>query len=176
MIMNDIVVEQIVKKQKTAKDSLMAFGLVALCVVLVAVLYMVVLPFVPQFSGIVFMLIALIVYYTYMIAGTFNLEYEYALVNYDLDIDKIIAKKNRKKITYVDLKSVEAFGSKEAPEFDRYLNDESIIKVYACRLKDAEDTRFLIYTENLQKKMVLFSPSEELSENIEKLCARRLER
>ena len=96
-----------------------------------------------------------------MLAGTFNLEYEYALVNYDMDVDKIASKKYRKKVTHVDLTNIDAFGSKNAPEFQKYFNDESISKVYACCQKDREDTHFLIYTENLAKKMLIFSPNEE---------------
>ena len=176
MLMNDIIVEQIVKKQKTAKYSLMVLGLVALCVALVVFLYMVVLPFVMQFASIVFLLIALIVYYTYMLAGAFNLEYEYSLVNYDMDVDKIASKKYRKKVTHVDLTNIDAFESRNVPEFDRYFNDASISKVYACCQKDREDTYFLIYTENLAKKMLIFSPNEELVDAIKKLGARRLER
>ncbi len=176
MLMNDIIVEQIVKKQKNAKDSLMVLGIVALCVAVVVVLYMVVLPLLPQFSSVIFLLIALSVYYTYILAGNFNLEYEYSLVNYELDVDKIASKKYRKKVTHVDLTNIEAFDSKDLPEFEKYLNDESINKVYACRLKDAEDTHFLIYTENLTKKMLIFSPGEEMVAGIKKMGARRLER
>lgn len=176
MIMNDIIVEAIVKKQKTAKDSLMALGLVALCVALVVVLYMVVLPFVPQLSSVIFLLIALAIYFTYILSGNFNLEYEYSLVNYDLDIDKIASKKYRKKVTSVNLKNLDAFGSRELPEFEKYLNEKNVNKIYACRLKDAEDTYFLVYTENSLKKMLIFSPSEKMTKAIDKLSARRIER
>ena len=176
MIMNDIIIEEIVKKHKTAKDKLTMLGTVSLCVLLVVILYMVVLPLVPQFSAIVFMLIALAIYFTYILSGNFNLEYEYALVNYELDIDKIASKKYRKKVTSVDLKSTEAFDRKALPEFEKYLNDGEIEKVYACRMKDEEDTHFLIYTENLVKKMLIFLPGEEMVAAIKKLTARRIQR
>ena len=173
MLIRDIIVEEIVKKKKTLKDKMTMLGVVAACVFLVVFLYKVILPIVPQLASIVFMLVALSVYFTYILAQNFNLEYEYALVNYDLDIDKIASKKYRKKVTSVDLKNLEAFGTRNLPEFEKNFNDKSIKKVYACYDEKDENPYFLVYTENLEKKMLIFSPGGEMVEGIKTLIARR---
>lgn len=41
--------------------------------------------------------------------GNFNIEYEYILTNNDLDIDKVIGKRKRKRMISLDVSTAEAF-------------------------------------------------------------------
>ena len=165
----DIFIEEIVKKENRLSDKLLMFGVDAVCVVAVVLLYTVVLPIFIQFAPIIFLLIAAIVYITYLFSVGFNLEYEYALVNFELDVDKISGKKRRKKLTMVNLQDIEAFGRRDAFEFEKNLKDSGVKKVFACKNTADSDVYFLIYTEKTVKKMLVFSPSEKMASVIEKL-------
>ncbi|MBQ2931818.1 MAG: hypothetical protein IJE62_03105 [Clostridia bacterium] len=170
--MNDIFVEEIVKKQNTAVDKLAMFGLVLLSVVLSVILFFV-SALIPQFSSIMIGLIVIAVYFTYILSGDFNLEYEYALVNSEIDVDKIAAKKRRKKLTSVNLRRLDFFGKSTGADFEKCLKDVSIKKVFACRQKKSEDNYFLVYSEDATRKMLIFSPSDEIISVIEKLNPKR---
>lgn len=170
--MNDIFVEEIVKKESTAVDKLSLLGMVLLCVVLSVGLFFV-SALIPQFSSIMFVLIAAVVYFTYMLSANFNLEYEYVLVNSEIDVDKIAAKKRRKKMTTVNLRRLDFFGKSTGADFEKCLKDVSIKKVFACKQKKADDNYFLVYSENATRKMLIFSPSDEIVSVVEKLNPKR---
>ncbi len=170
----DIFIEEMVKKKKSSTDSLCLFGVVAFCVFLSAVLFTVVIPAFPQLSSIVMLVILAIVYITYILAAKFNLEYEYALVNSEMDVDKIEGKKRRKSLATVNLRGLEFFGNKTSPEFDSCLKNPGIKKIYACRDKSADDVYFVVFNDGAEKKMLIFSPSDKIISVIEKLNPKRV--
>ena len=170
--MNDIFVEEIVKKEKTAVDKLTVFGMVLLSVLLSVILFFI-SALIPQFSSILIVLIAAVVYFTYILSANFNLEYEYALVNSEIDVDKIAAKKRRKKMTTVNLRKLDFFGKSTGADFEKCLKDVSIKKVFACRQKKSEDNYFLVYSEDATRKMLIFSPSDKIISVIEKVNPKR---
>lgn len=170
--MNDIFVEEIVKKENTAVDKLAVFGMVLLSVLLSVILFFI-SALIPQFSSIFIVLIAVVVYFTYILSANFNLEYEYALVNSEIDVDKIAAKRRRKKVTTVNLRRLDFFGKSTGADFEKCLKDVSIKKVFACRKKKSEDNYFLVYSEDTIRKMLIFSPSDKIISVIEKLNPKR---
>lgn len=172
----DIFIEEVVKKEKTLGDKLLMMGIILLCAMVSGALYFAAMFILPQFAPVILLIILAIVYITYLFIGNFNLEYEYALVNSEIDIDKIAAKKRRKKLTSVNLLDLYSFGKKESQDYSKYLKDVSIKKVFAGRRKDGEDIYFLVYTEDTVKKMLVFSPTEKIISVIEKLNKRKINR
>jgi hypothetical protein len=169
----DIFIEEMVKRRKTGKDNLIIFGTLILAVVLSIILFMVVMPLVPMFSTAVFLLILGLVYATYVVVENYNAEYEYSLVNSEIDIDKIVAQKRRKRVTTINIRRLDFYGNISNPDFRKCLNDKSLKKVYACRDKNAEDTYFAVYRDGDEGKMVIFSPSEKIISVIEKYNQRQ---
>ena len=87
--MGDLYSELLVKKDKTAKDSLLKYGLIVLTVLAV-------------FAGLIITPLALIIAVALGIACYFvipktDVEYEYLFINGDFDIDMIMSKTKRKK-------------------------------------------------------------------------------
>lgn len=172
----DIFIEEVVKKENTLGDKLLMMGIILLCAIVSGALYFVAMFILSQFAPVILLIIAAIVYLTYLFIGNFNLEYEYVLVNSEIDIDKIAAKKRRKKLTSVNLLDLQSFGKKDSQDYSKYLRDVSIKKVFACRRKDEDNIYFLVYTEATVKKMLVFSPSEKIISVIEKLNLRKINR
>ena len=89
--MNDGYEEILVKRQKSASDMLLRGLVIALAVVPVIVGVLFVSP--------LFLLIGAVIGVLgyYLILPNFDLEYEYLYVNGDIDIDKIMSKRKRKR-------------------------------------------------------------------------------
>lgn len=158
----EIFVEEMVRKKKTVLDFVAAIGAITAGALLALVLIFVVSALVPALSGVILLLAAGCVYGAYFLMSMTNVEYEYSLVNNEMDIDKIISRKRRKRVTTANFKELEAFGTAKNPDFERYIKNPSLKKVYAAKEKQGEDLFFLVYTENSVKKMLLFSPSEKI--------------
>ena len=95
--MGDLYSELLVKKDKTAKDSLLKYGLIVLTVLAV-------------FAGLIITPLALIIAVALGIACYFvipktDVEYEYLFINGDFDIDMIMSKTKRKKVKSFDFSS-----------------------------------------------------------------------
>ena len=93
----DTFMEKIVAKKQTPKDMLTKAGII----IAIPVVYILIMniPVISQFlSGLWLFLIAALIYGGYHLIRSRNIEYEYIVTNGDLDIDKIIARRKRKRI------------------------------------------------------------------------------
>lgn len=110
----DIFIEQIVTKKSTLKDTLLKAGIVLLAIVLSVVFFFISGYFNLLMFGM--LLAAGAIYGAFYLLSGFNVEYEYIVTNGEIDIDKILAKRRRKRLISVKVSSFEAFGAvKEMP-------------------------------------------------------------
>ena len=91
--MDDVFVEKIVKKKKTAYDYISTLGLIILGVA--AVLVLAVVPVAQDF---IIIIAAATVWGLYLFVKYNNVEFEYSVVNEDIDIDKIMGQSKRKRL------------------------------------------------------------------------------
>ena len=78
----------------------------------------------------------------YFIFPRFNVEYEYDLLNHDLDIAAIYSKANRKKKLSIDIQQAEIIAPKGSPRLNSYHPDKTLdfssgasdAKVYAVMI------------------------------------------
>ncbi len=164
----EIFIEEMVRKTKTSRDYLLMGGIVALAAVLVFIMVGVLMPMFSAFGSIIFLLAAGVIYGAYYLIVSSNLEYEYSLVNTEIDIDKIMNKTRRKRITTASIRGLEAFGTKNSPDYNRYLTNSVVSKIYACSDKNADDVFFMVYNQGEKKNMLIFNPSERIIEQIAK--------
>ena len=151
--MGDLYSELLVKKDKTAKDSLLKYGLIVLTVLAV-------------FAGLIITPLALIIAVALGIACYFvipktDVEYEYLFINGDFDIDMIMSKTKRKK--------VKSFKLSEAAPLDShrmdYYNGNQNMKVLDFSSGNPEHKRFGVITRldgNLCK--IILEPDEALAQ------------
>lgn len=150
--MDDFYTEQLIKKQTSSKDTLKKVGLIAVTVL--SVLLAFVMPI-----GIILPIIMIVI--DVLVFQSLNVEYEYAFVNGDLDIDKIMNKSRRKRLISVDAEqmillapvgSVELMQYKKAKTCD-YTSGNNNANVYA-----------LIATDKGETRQILFEPNETIVE------------
>ncbi len=171
----DIFVEEIVEKKRGIKQVAVSFGIVLLSVLVASVLFVVIPMLIPFLSPFVTFLVVAVFYVAYRLVVAQNVEYEYSMVNTEIDVDKIINRRGRKRLTTVKVTGLEARGvcGEEKGEFNRYLSDVSVKKIYAAAEKNSENNYFVVYMSDSVKTMLVFNPSEKIVKNIEKFNPKR---
>lgn len=161
MFENDSFNEKIVSKKKSASDIAKFIGILFGGFVMIFVVPM----FLPFLRYVYLFYIAAVFYGMYFAITSLNIEYEYAITNGELDIDKIIARKRRKRIISVDTKNFEYF----APLNDEHksvYNGEYAKKIDAFSSPDANDIYFAYFFKSGEKIRLAFQPSEKMIEAI----------
>ena len=154
--MGDLYSELLVKKDKTAKDSLLKYGLIVLTVLAV-------------FAGLIITPLALIIAVALGIACYFvipktDIEYEYLFINGDFDIDMIMSKTKRKKVKSFKLSESDLAAPLDSHRMD-YYNGNQNMKVLDFSSGNPEHKRFGVITRldgNLCK--IILEPDEALAQ------------
>ncbi len=106
----DVYKEQIVKKTPSSNDQIRKFSLVLGAVSIAGLLFLVVSTFVPQYILVYLLLVGLMIYGVVYLIHNMSTEYEYILTNGEIDIDKIMGQRKRKRLFSFRLQAVTAFG------------------------------------------------------------------
>ena len=154
--MGDLYSELLVKKDKTAKDSLLKYGLIVLTVLAV-------------FAGLIITPLALIIAVALGIACYFvipktDVEYEYLFINGDFDIDMFMSKTKRKKVKSFKLSESDLAAPLDSHRMD-YYNGNQNMKVLDFSSGNPEHKRFGVITRldgNLCK--IILEPDEALAQ------------
>ena len=116
--MNDALYEQLISRRPKAYD-LPVRILVILVIVAVAVLGM---PFIGFLAFVVAVILAVVAYY--FIFPKLSVEYEYMILNHDLQIDAIYNKAKRKHLKSLDIQGAEIIAPKGSPRLNSYKPDK----------------------------------------------------
>ncbi|MCL2054356.1 MAG: DUF6106 family protein [Oscillospiraceae bacterium] len=160
----DIFVEQIVKKPPSGKDTALKL-LTALAMGLVAVITTLLLfPI-----GILFLIF--IIYITRLILSGYDSEYEYIVTNGELDIDKIIGKRKRRRLLTIKASDFTDYGElKNAPALD----GEATLILAAGVSEESECCDY--YAEFKHKSFgnarLIFSPDDRVKNALKPYLAR----
>ena len=164
--MSDLYTEEIVKKEKTAKDTLIKVLLIAGTVVSVLSLMV--------FGWLSIVLIIAFAVADYFIMPTLSLEYEYLYVNGEIDIDKIMSKQKRKRVFSGDVASLELLAPSQSHELDHYRTRNDIKKNdFSSGKKDAR-TYTMILKKDQGMEMVVFEPSEVMLKDMKRMAPREV--
>ena len=143
----DIFREQIVERKKNTKDMLFIAGIVALTLLLSFVLISIA-------GALAFLLLCGLWYGAWRLITGKNIEYEYIITDTILDIDKIIAKRSRKRILSIDLADAERF----MPISDMPNTD---VKTVDATPNGIEDGVYGVdFSSNAQMQRLLFNPDK----------------
>ena len=164
--MSDLYTEEIIKKEKTAKDTLIKVLLIIGTAV--AVLSLMVLGWVSL------ILIAVFAVADFFVMPTLDLEYEYLYVNGEIDIDKIMSKQKRKRVFSGDTASLELLAPTQSHELDHYKSRTDIKKSdFSSGRKDAK-TYTMILKKEQGMEMVIFEPSEVIVKDMKRMAPREV--
>lgn len=159
----DIFVEQMVKRRLSTKDMLLFLGIGLLGAAVV-------------FAGIIaFMLTGIlsIAFFALVgaIAGAYflftrrNLEFEYAVTNGDVSVDKITNRRSRKRLTSFDCKDIEELED-YTPQKAQSLRSRSFDKtIIASEYEDGRDAKYVIVkSKKTGMTLVVFNPDDRTFE------------
>lgn len=153
----DNIAEQLVQKQKTGADTAKKV-LISAGALIIASFFMF-LAMQGAFTMVLFAVGVLGV--GIYLLGNFGIEYEYIITNNEMDIDKIIGRRKRKRMITVDIKRAEDFGKYTA---DNDIKADATVHAYTGVEKDA---CYLVVTHNDYGKVkVIFNPNEHMRECI----------
>lgn len=147
--------EQLVAVKKGAKEGALT-ALIVLAVAAIAVLSL-------WFLGMFFVIItAGAIYGAYWLISGLSTEMEYCVTNGDIDIDRIVAKRKRKRIVSVrggKILSLEKFDGTIPAGFDRTVMAASSPTAAGC-------WRFTYHSKKNGRTQVIFEPSEAVLDEL----------
>jgi len=95
--MNDVFKEQLIKRKPNTADTMKKVGIIFAALIILAVPFFV--TALQQYIGMFYIFLLILVGFgVYMLFSFFNIEYEYAYTNGELDIDIIYSKSRRKRV------------------------------------------------------------------------------
>ncbi len=150
----DNIAEQIVVRTKTAGDTLKFIGIM-LGTIILSSAFMFLAIWMGFFS---FVIPAVLILFlgVYLVSGM-NVEYEYIVTNNEMDIDKIIGRRKRKRMITVDLSQAEEFAA-YPPEND--VDADATVHASSGLEKDAH--YLLVKHSAYGKVKVIFNPNEKI--------------
>ena len=168
----DFFTEHIVKQKKSPKVILAAAGMVLLT--LIVWYFSLILIANPLLSGIGGLIDMGMVYFTYIVITSFNIEYEYIATNTELDIDKIINRRKRKRILSLRLSEIELM----APVgYSELLSQENgnFAKVHMAAIEQNHpDAYYIIYEKNGEKNKLIFNPTDKIIEYAKRMATSKV--
>lgn len=183
----DVYMEYMLKHKKDTKDMLIIAAVIAAGVILTGLMLMLIFSVAYVLAGsqissfafsVGFVLIALIWYGAYLIIGTRNIEYEYILTNSEVDMDRIMSRRGRKRIVSFDFAEAEICANINDSEHNyKYSNPEPDRKVFDMTGdKSRGGIYFADYYDNEtgEKRRVLFQPTSKMIEAIKKFNPRNV--
>lgn len=153
--MSDLYYELLVKKEKTAKDSITKYGLIGLTVL-------------SAFVGFFMMPIVLIAtivlgVVTWLVMPKTDIEYEYLFVNGEMDVDIVMAKTKRKKAKSFSIAQADLVAPVNSHRMD-YYNGNQKMKVIDYSSGNPEHKRFAVITrDGTESCKIIIEPDEHLA-------------
>lgn len=164
----DIFVEKIVARKKTTQDFLITFGIIFGSFVACVAAFVV-----PVLNMVAPVLMVAVLYFGFYFSKSRNIEFEYAVTNGDLDIDKIIAQRKRKRIYSAASKDIEIVAKlksdKYTPEYQNIKN-----RIEAVSSMEESDVYFVVSTYNGARTIVFFQPDNRMIDSFKTKISRKV--
>ena len=161
--MNDIFIEQLVKRKRPVKSRII-FIFAILMVILVPLTLVLLSAYriiIPYFIYISFFAFLFGIWFLWYIRSHQNVEFEYQMVQDTLVVSKIIAKRKRKEMLRLDVRTIDILAKGNEPELQKL----NFNKVYdaAINSNDDENTYYAVYQHAGYGRCALqFNPEEKV--------------
>lgn len=165
----DIFKEQLVRKMPEKNDIIKKILIIFATCVIAIFCFLVFMGTVMSIFGV--LLAGLVVYGGYYLITNMMVEYEYILTNNEMDIDKIVAQRSRKRLATIQLNSALEFGKADASL--KISGNETLIKASAND-PDQNDYYIRLNHSSLGSTILIFTPTEEMLELINSCLPRSL--
>ena len=169
----DGLIEQVVKPEKNAKYYI-KIVLIILIALLIPAIFIVVAEIIKLGYLIYIALFCLFfcIYGAWYFITSSKIEFEYALLSSTFKVDKIIAKRKRKKLLKVDVKRFSDIFRYDDKQMSKY----RFTKVYSVGRKEFSNDNFVaVYDDEAKgRTAIVFSPKEELLEGMRPYLSREI--
>ena len=157
--MGDIYTEYMVVKKPNVIDTLKKLGLAVASVFICAALF-VVSGHVGIFKPFAILGGIAVLYFGWYFMNNLNVEFEVIVTNGGMDVDKIIARRDRKRLVSVNCANFEEFG-KYDPETSKTQSCNTVIK--ACDSEKSDNVYYGIFRHPSKgRTMVVFNANEKV--------------
>jgi len=153
-VLQDVFKEQLVKRRPSLQILLLKIGIVGGAALLGAAVLLI--EMLIMFAPVFWVVLAFAVFFVFK---RLYIEYEYALTNYDLDIDIIYGKAKRKRGFSGSVRDFEAFRKVGSPEMEHSFSSASRRMDFSGGVDGCYE--FLI-NQHGNKLRVVFAPNEEI--------------
>lgn len=168
----DFFNEWIVKKKRDKKDTLIT---VAILIGALILMYLILIQMnTGFFAGLVPLEIVAVFFGTYFAISSLSVEFEYSVVNGDIDVDKITAQRKRKRLVSIKLRDIEYFARFDEKNFDmvKKTNPKNVIS--ASSSINSDNVYIAVFYSNSQKMYLLFEPTDKMVEHFANYIPRAL--
>lgn len=165
----DNFAEYMVKKKPSAKDNTKKIAILILAALLSAATI-----FFTIFTHIPFLLLITcgIIFGAYFFLTNLSVEYEYAITNGEMDVDKIIARRKRVHLITVNVAKFDAYGP-----FTDDIPDDTSRTLVLCSDNTGEGEYYAdLETEEYGSTRIIFTPNNSIKNAIELALPRHLRR
>ena len=171
--MQDIFIEYLVKQAKTPKTAILKF------LIFVGAFFLAIVFFIVSASDLLGMLSFFglflsvgVIFGAYYLITSMNIEFEYSITNGEMDVDKIIAQRKRRRLISVKWRDVEAFGNYKPAE---HVGKNYANSIFACDHPQSDNLWYCV-TRVPQKGQVflVFNASEKMLEAIKKYLPKQI--
>ena len=158
----DIFCEWMVKRKKKKLD----YVLEGILIVIALYLSFIAFAMMSVFKSFTLLVIAAIWYGVYYLINRKNIEYEYTLTNNILDIDRIFAKKSRKRITSIDIAKVDYIRPVEEKDLEK---NPEIFDHFLCECKESMKNYVMVLARDGKMHRVFFTPNDKMKKGLKQM-------
>lgn len=170
----DVFIEHLVKKRPTTGDRLKIVGLCLAAVLLILLLF-ILSGLLRPLAMFVLLLVAGVIYGWWKLLNSFRVEYEYALTNGEMDVDKIIAQSRRKRLVTVNLRNIELMAPVHGGKSAEYGSARVAQTIDASVSPNDADAWFILFQkENSGLTRLVFTPDERIIEGAKIAAPRKV--
>ena len=156
--MSDLYSELLVKKERTAKDVIIKYGLIALTVLAAAAGLFI--------SPLILVVAIALGIACYFVLPKTDLEYEYLFVNGEMDIDVVMAKTKRKRVKNINIQEADLVAPLNSHRLD-YYNGNQKLKVLDYSSGNPEHKRFAVITrDGSETCKIIIEPDDAMAVSI----------
>lgn len=168
----DVFMEKIVAKRKDIKDNLIISAVIFFTSVISLAVLTLKIPLISDLSLNIFIAAALI-YLAYRLITSRNVEFEYIVTNGDLDIDKIISKRKRKRIFSANCKEFDIVARTGSNSFSQSVQAMKS-RIDASSTPGSPDAFFITTNYKGEKTLVIFEPDERMLNSFKMAIPRKV--
>ncbi len=159
--MNDIFIEQLVKKKRTVRDRVLFIAVILLSITVPAALALIAVFSLHYLVILALFLFMMGIWFIWFFRSHQNIEFEYQMVQDILVVSKIIAKRKRKEMLRLDTHNIEQLDRGDEPA----MNNIKYVRVTdaAADSNDDKNTYYAVYTQaGGGRRVLFFNPNEKV--------------